>query len=579
MLPTVWLAALVPSAALAQDVVSGGAVPELDAQNFRPSVDASRALWVDEAARAPEGPVGRLLFHYTDDPLVYLVGEEQQALVRSIAEADLVGGWAFGRARIGFVIPLYLYASGDPGTATGLGDVGLDGRLTLLDGEAAPVDVALQGRITGPTATVDLPLGNPGVGWEISAIASKVVGPVLLAANLGTTGGPVADLENVSLNDAFSARAAVGYDLVENAGITAELASLVSYRSLDNPAANPTEALLSAWGRPSGDVIVRGGVGTGLTSGIGSPDFRALVGVSYAPRPAPPEPQVVDTDGDGFLDPDDGCPSEPEDVDQWQDLDGCPDPDNDGDGIVDGSDTCRDVPEDADQWADEDGCPEATLLTVAVVDEQGATIDLARAVVTGADGKTWPVTGGRASVELPPGTYTVQGRAGTYEPNQTTVEVVEGPPIGANLVLTKQRTAKVVVSRERIDLQDKIYFETASAKIKPQSFGLLDQAVQILKDYPEIALLRIEGHTDNRGSDTYNLKLSEDRAASVRQYFLDHGVAAERVQSVGFGESKPLDPANNEAAWSKNRRVDFFIERWEERPASVEPAPAPAPAP
>ena len=86
------------TAAWAQDVISGGDLPELNAQNFRPSVDAPRALWVDEAARAPEGPVGRLLFHYTDDPLVYRTEESTVGLVRNVVQADLIGVFAGQRS-------------------------------------------------------------------------------------------------------------------------------------------------------------------------------------------------------------------------------------------------------------------------------------------------------------------------------------------------------------------------------------------------------------------------------------------------------------------------------------------------
>ena len=223
-------------------------------------------------------------------------------------------------------------------------------------------------------------------------------------------------------------------------------------------------------------------------------------------------------------------------------------------------------------WKDEDGCPDPTTqLTATVVDEDGQQLDLAKGMIVGPDGKEYPLESGRVQVEVPPGKYVVRGRAGTYEPNEVTVDVVDGPPTATKVTLIKKKNAKVVVSRDRIDLKDKIYFETASAKIKAESFGLLDQAVQILQEYPEIALLRIEGHTDSRGSDTYNLKLSGDRAASVRQYFIDHGIVGDRLTSIGFGETKPLDTANNEAAWSKNRRVDFFIERWEEKPVNQAP--------
>jgi outer membrane protein OmpA-like peptidoglycan-associated protein len=122
-----------------------------------------------------------------------------------------------------------------------------------------------------------------------------------------------------------------------------------------------------------------------------------------------------------------------------------------------------------------------------------------------------------------------------------------------------------VVQRDRIDLKESVFFEVGNAVIKPESFGLLDEITQILVGYPEIVRLRIEGHTDTRGDDAANLRLSELRSASVRQYFLDRGIAPERLTSVGFGETRPLDAREVPEAWDKNRRVDFFVEQWVDR--------------
>ena len=89
--------------------------------------------------------------------------------------------------------------------------------------------------------------------------------------------------------------------------------------------------------------------------------------------------------------------------------------------------------------------------------------------------------------------------------------------------------------------------------------ALLDEVAQVMVDHPELLRLRIEGHTDSRGEAGYNLQLSKDRAAAVKAYLEGKGVAAERLESEGFGETKPLMKGENEAAWQKNRRVDFFI--------------------
>ena len=117
----------------------------------------------------------------------------------------------------------------------------------------------------------------------------------------------------------------------------------------------------------------------------------------------------------------------------------------------------------------------------------------------------------------------------------------------------------VAVEKERIDLKDSVYFETARDVIKQESYTLLEQVATVMADHPEILLLRIEGHTDSRGDDAYNLDLSKRRAAAVKAFLVEKGVEEARLQSEGYGETRPLDPAENTAAWTKNRRVDFFI--------------------
>ncbi len=80
-----------------------------------------------------------------------------------------------------------------------------------------------------------------------------------------------------------------------------------------------------------------------------------------------------------------------------------------------------------------------------------------------------------------------------------------------------------------------IEFATGQATILPKSFPILDEVVRLLKVNPEITHLDIEGHTDNRGSDDLNEKLSDDRAKSVRKYLVEHGIEAGRLTAQGFG--------------------------------------------
>jgi len=76
---------------------------------------------------------------------------------------------------------------------------------------------------------------------------------------------------------------------------------------------------------------------------------------------------------------------------------------------------------------------------------------------------------------------------------------------------------------------------------------------------PDITKIEVQGHTDERGDDAYNLDLSERRAAAVMAYLTSHGVDAKRLQAEGYGETQPKDRRHTEQAWALNRRVEFII--------------------
>ncbi|MEC7240200.1 MAG: OmpA family protein, partial [Myxococcota bacterium] len=149
--------------------------------------------------------------------------------------------------------------------------------------------------------------------------------------------------------------------------------------------------------------------------------------------------------------------------------------------------------------------------------------------------------------------------------------VVEEPPP------EPEEPARVQITQVRIEINESVYFETNRSTIKPESFDLLNEVAELLNKHPEVLKVRIEGHTDLRGSNEFNQALSERRANSVRVYLIGQGVSADRLNSIGYGEERPLDTANTPAAWEKNRRVDFFIEeRAEVEPVMVPVEEAPA---
>lgn len=107
---------------------------------------------------------------------------------------------------------------------------------------------------------------------------------------------------------------------------------------------------------------------------------------------------------------------------------------------------------------------------------------------------------------------------------------------------------------------ENIFFEFNKTDLLPASYPELDKVVSFMVE-DNISLIEIAGHTDNEGSDSYNLKLSEGRAAAVVGYLASRGVKSDRMQSVGYGESRPVDTNLTEEGRAKNRRVEFILIR------------------
>lgn len=104
-----------------------------------------------------------------------------------------------------------------------------------------------------------------------------------------------------------------------------------------------------------------------------------------------------------------------------------------------------------------------------------------------------------------------------------------------------------------------IEFDTAKAVVKPEYHGKIAEAAKYLQDFPGTTAV-VEGHTDARGSDKYNMKLSQARAESVKNYMVDKfGIAASRLTAKGYGESRPIADNKTQAGMQKNRRVDVVV--------------------
>ena len=261
-----------------------------------------------------------------------------------------------------------------------------------------------------------------------------------------------------------------------------------------------------------------------------------------------------DTDGDGVSDKKDKCPATPTGV--KVDATGCP-LDRDGDGVADYQDKCPDAkglaalqgcPDlDADGVADaDDKCPNTPAGTA--VDATGCPLDADGDKVADANDKC-PNT--PAGVQVDANGCPLDKDGDGVADSQDRCPDRAGPASNQGCPEISAPQRKILNEATRY-----INFDFGKATLKPSSYPRLQQLVQIMGDNPDYSL-SIAGHTDSKGDDNRNLKLSYDRAAAARTYMLSKGVPAERIEARGYGETKPIADNASPAGQAQNRRVDF----------------------
>jgi outer membrane protein OmpA-like peptidoglycan-associated protein len=191
--------------------------------------------------------------------------------------------------------------------------------------------------------------------------------------------------------------------------------------------------------------------------------------------------------------------------------------DKDGDGIPDEDDKCPDTAEDKDGDQDLDGCPEEDR------DEDSDGVP-------------------DFDDDCPDQKETING-----------IDDDDGCPDGG--------PAKVIYRDGKLEILENVVFETGSANIDPQSHSILDQVALTMKANKNVKKVRVEGHTDDTGTHEVNMRLSQQRAESVRRHLIARGVSPQRLSAEGFGPDKPLDDDTTPEARKKNRRVEFHVEQ------------------
>ncbi|MEM1414854.1 MAG: carboxypeptidase regulatory-like domain-containing protein [Myxococcota bacterium] len=162
--------------------------------------------------------------------------------------------------------------------------------------------------------------------------------------------------------------------------------------------------------------------------------------------------------------------------------------------------------------------------------------------------------------DVPPGTYTARVEAEGYLIKLDNFTVAPDGETNPNLVLIpRPARALVNVQRTQIRIRRRINFATASAEILDSSLPLMNEIADVLLRNPQITRVEIQGHTDDRGNNSVNRRLSQNRAQAVLDWLVAHGVAANRLEAKGYGPDRPLVPNITPANRARNRRVQFVI--------------------
>jgi outer membrane protein OmpA-like peptidoglycan-associated protein len=541
------LTAQASAAGFAQDAYTAPVAPE-------------DLMWTERAG-SDSGhvrPFARLTLGFTDDPLVLVDANDSNREIRVVDDQfGLYGAFGVGlfhRAHVALAMPLYVQSSAvaSAGDVKGArpGDIGLDARFAIFE-RLSPVELALAGTLRLPSGARAAYASDGAANVWLRALLSKQLGAdgSLVNVSFGPALRPAHEEAGVAIGSQvrFSAGALLALSRV--LGVTAELAGSTP---TDDPfAGNGTPVEGALGGRLTLSQVVLGtSLGTGLSSGVGAPDWRWLAMLSVPAgclddhRAPPPKSQApdVDADRDGVPVPADLCPNEAEDEDGFEDGDGCPDSDNDRDGVSDGKDRCADDAEDKDGFEDGDGCPDSDNDRDGVVEPTDQCPDKPEDLDRWQDEDGCPEDDNDQD-----GLLDAQDKCPNEPESKNGVDDDDGCP------------DLIRVEAGQIRTLEPVYFDYNKASIQARSESMLGEMAALIKSRPDLGTIAIEGHTDAKGSAAYNLKLSRDRAAAVRAFLVRAGVAEERLTSDGFGSTKPIDDNKTEPGRAKNRRVEFHF--------------------
>ncbi|MBW2731521.1 MAG: OmpA family protein [Deltaproteobacteria bacterium] len=579
-------------------------------QPQRLAMDSQGLLTLDASQVLPHGdPSFGLVLSYARQPLVL-----QSATARYQVDHALRGQFQgafglWGHLEMGLSVPLAMWkGTAQPGalpaedesevTAQGVGDLQLHLKWRLLDTSRSTFGLAVLTSFSLPTGDGEAFLGEgafaiaPRLVLDMRAWRRRVHGVLNVGAHLYPSGSP--RWQQTRLCDGVPCGTGRlmdgGHSVTWGAGLSVAVipnrVALFSevFGQLGTRGFLDFSRLHSAHEAVVGCKLYLASrsylvlaVGRGLHASaanhqVGSPALSTYLGFIF-------EPAMGDGDGDGLADDVDACPTQAEDMDDFEDEDGCPDDDNDRDKILDADDRCPNEAEDFDGDRDGDGCPEGgggDRDGDGIPDEHDKCPDDPedKDGFEDADGcpdldndKDGILDTDDLCPNRPEDKDRFEDNDGCPDPDNDNDGILDGDdrcPLVPETVNGYQDEDgcpdKVVMfGKGKLLVLQRIFFETNLAVIKKQSYPTLDAVARSLKDNEWIRLLEVQGHADERGSKAHNLRLTWARAKAVYTYLCGRGVKAKRLRWRGYGESRPRERGHTPEAWSVNRRVEFVI--------------------
>ena len=536
---------------------------EFSALRFDPAISQLNLFVTDNALTLPHlTPAVGFYLHYDHRPL-QIVNDATDETLNKVLEYQLnmdlaVALGLYKRFELGLVLPITLSQSSedigalrnDPSaglSSAGIGDLRIVPKVRLVTYRRFSAAIAANFYI--PTGDGRRFLGDEGFGVAPKAVLAMNWSRFGVALNAGYRVRPdnsfqiSTDQGRVVVDDevfaSLGARASIWKD---KADVLVDSRFTIGAEEQNREETSGEILAGLRFFLPKG-FVANVGAGPGIGRGVGTPTFRLFAALFWQPRKDMKAP--VDTDGDGIIDADDACPKDPEDFDKFEDQDGCPEPDNDKDGILDVDDKCPNNPEDFDKFEDQDGCPDPDNDKDGIADTDDKCPNQPEDIDRFEDEDGCPDPDNDKD-----------GIADTDDkcPNQPErvngVDDEDGCP--------DEGKGPVRIQHGKITVPP-VFFATNKDQVLKRSYATLELVADLLKKNPWIERLRIEGHTDDRGSDAFNEDLSARRAASVMRFLVTQGVAAERLERQGFGESRPIASNKTAKGRAKNRRVVFVI--------------------